>query len=194
MDKKKTLMQMVDDPTLMRLHAFTSDFPALDAMFGFDQQNPHHDMDLMEHSIAVAMGVPRTHIIARIAALFHDAGKVQTQVIDGGHARYHGHDDVGADLARRDLVDVLPNFIVDDVALLIKNHMRPLGYVNQPFKNKGVKRLIKKSRGHNVDIDDLMVLNHSDILAHDDASVGRTLPGHMRLRDHIERVRDAVDA
>lgn len=180
--------KLVRDPVTMELEPeVLRYFPYLYRMIGFDQKNPHHDQTLLSHTIGVAIGVPDSKVL-RLAAIFHDCGKIDTQVIDNGRARYHGHEKVGADHARTELTGLYSDEIIDDVCLLVSNHMRPLGYINQGFGNKGVRRLIKKAQGNNVDIYDLLTLNRSDIMAHDPKSVMNTLPGHYRLIDHIERV------
>lgn len=148
-------------------------------------------MSLFDHSIETALNIPERFGITRVAAMFHDCGKVDTKVFDPikGHATYHGHEKAGADLARKDLEGVIGPDVLDDICLLISLHMRPLGYINQPFGNKGVKRLIKKADGFLVKIDDLMMLNDADIRAHNPEDIPRSMEGHNKLQNHIDRVR-----
>jgi putative nucleotidyltransferase with HDIG domain len=173
------------------------DYPTLAAMDGFDQENIHHSMSLLDHSLStldyVSGYTDKPEV--RVAALYHDAGKPATKVVnpETGNASYHGHDQMGAELARNELSQIgfEPEF-VDDVSSLINNHMRPLGYINQPFKDKGVRRLISKTEGNNVNVDDLMHLNRADIQAHTPEQVEETLEGHYRLQNHIDKVRSAT--
>ncbi len=68
-------------------------------MPGYDQQNPHHDRDLMEHTLAAVVSVPPKEAL-RLAALLHDGGKPCCRTVDGkGVAHYYGHPKAGAGLA-----------------------------------------------------------------------------------------------
>ena len=51
-------------------------------MFGFDQNNPHHDSDCWHHTARVVAAVPEQDIILRLAALLHDLGKPDTCTVD----------------------------------------------------------------------------------------------------------------
>lgn len=155
-----------------------------------DQDNPHHNETVLNHCLSVLSKVSEIadNPVVRMAALFHDCGKPDTKVIDNGKARFHGHDKVGAKLAADQLRDLdIPKDVIDDVALLISLHMRPLGYINQKFGDRGVRRLINKAQGKNVNINDLLDLNLADIIAHVNAG-GDNLIGHQALRDHIRRL------
>ena len=64
----------------------------------------------------------------RLAALFHDVGKAETQTIEGdGRIRFLGHDAVGAQLAGQRLRQLrLSNELVQAVTQIVAGHMRPL--------------------------------------------------------------------
>lgn len=155
-----------------------------------DQDNPYHNETVLNHCLSVLREVCKItdNQTVRLAALFHDCGKPDTKVIDNGKARFHGHDKVGSKLAKEQLRDLeVPENIVQDVKRLIYLHMRPLGYINQKFGDKGVRRLIEAAHGNNVDVHDLMDLNKADILAHVNGG-GDNLIGHQALRNHIRRL------
>jgi putative nucleotidyltransferase with HDIG domain len=66
--------------------------------------------------------------LLRLGALFHDAGKAETQTIEAnGRIRFLGHDKVGARLAARRLRRLsLSNEAVHHVQRIVAGHMRPL--------------------------------------------------------------------
>lgn len=78
------------------------ELPGLDFLWemkGYDQQNPHHTLDLMEHTIAAVVSVPAREPL-RLAALLHDGGKLRCRTVDGeGIAHYYGHPRESAKLA-----------------------------------------------------------------------------------------------
>jgi poly(A) polymerase len=64
----------------------------------------------------------------RLAALFHDVGKAETQAITAdGRIRFLNHDQVGAELAGRRLRQLrYSNDLVQTVTQIVAGHMRPL--------------------------------------------------------------------
>ncbi len=193
--KDKLINAVMSDTPVESTQAIYKDYPTLGAMDGFDQQNPHHSMSLLDHSLETLNQATNysDKPEVRVAALYHDTGKPATQNInpDTGYASYHGHEKMGAELARNELSQIgfEPEF-VDDVSLLIGNHMRPLGYINQPFSDKGVRKLKRNSKGNNVDHNDLMHLNRADILAHEPSQIEESLRGHYQLQNHLDRTPD----
>jgi len=110
----------------------------LDAV-GFNQHNPHHEMDVFEHTMCVIDAVePILHL--RLAALFHDIGKPHILTIDEkGVGHFYGHDKLGAQMAK-DILKRLKasNDIIYKVSLLIDRHMTQ----HENLKEKGIKKLL----------------------------------------------------
>lgn len=76
-------------------------FPELVATVGYDQRNPHHDKTLFDHILCVVDHAPRK-LALRYAALFHDVEKPSTLTVDDkGVGHFFGHDEKGAETARR---------------------------------------------------------------------------------------------
>jgi poly(A) polymerase len=78
-----------------------------------------------------------------LAALMHDLGKTRTRIIDdGGKTRFFGHETVGATLAREWLESMrFSGETVENVALLVKNHMRFTGLSH--LSPSAARRLIR---------------------------------------------------
>ena len=75
----------------------------LGEMPGYDQQNPHHHLDLQGHTIQAVVSVPPEEGL-RFAALLHDAGKPGCRTVDqDGVAHFYGHGKASAQLAEKAL-------------------------------------------------------------------------------------------
>jgi len=82
--------------------------PEIQPMFGFNQNNPHHHLDVWEHTMAAVAAIPAGHpdtAILRLIMLFHDIGKPHTYTEDeDGIGHFYGHPKVSADIAREILL------------------------------------------------------------------------------------------
>lgn len=116
-------------------------FPEIYETIDFDQKNPHHEKDLYMHTMSVVDNTPKD-LETRLAALFHDLGKVRTMTIDEeGIGRFYGHHEESVQIAKKKLRKLnTPNKIIKSVLNLIDRHMID----NKGFKTKGIKRLIRK--------------------------------------------------
>lgn len=102
-------------------------FPELDALNGpKGLQDPywHPEGSAWEHSKMVVDNAPRPDVELRMAALFHDIGKPETQEVHEHGISNHGHAEVGAnmfaDIAQR---LELPEDQTARIDELIRNHM-----------------------------------------------------------------------
>lgn len=115
--------------------------PELTATIGFEQQNPHHDKNVFDHTLCVIDGVSDVLEI-RLAALFHDIGKPHTFTKDEkGIGHFYEHDKVGIDITKNVLTRLkCSNDLIKGVLLLIGDHMTK----SKNMKDKGLKRLISR--------------------------------------------------
>jgi tRNA nucleotidyltransferase (CCA-adding enzyme) len=97
--------------------------PELLVMKGFDQHNPYHRYDILEHSIRTMEKV-RGPEYMKLAALFHDAGKPETFFLDeDGIGHMYGHPDAGERIVREIMGRLkADNATTERVALLVKHH------------------------------------------------------------------------
>lgn len=100
-------------------------FPILKKQINFDQKNKHHTYTLWEHTLKVVAGCQNSDYLTRIAALFHDVAKVETQTIDSnGQAHYYRHEVVGAEITSKILNEY--KFTNDEkhhITKIILNHI-----------------------------------------------------------------------
>jgi putative nucleotidyltransferase with HDIG domain len=116
-------------------------------------QNKLDGEDLWDHTLRTVDAAPNRSLV-RMAALLHDIGKPDTMA--DGH--FHGHETVGAEMARRFLADLhSPRVQQERVAHLVGNHM----FSYQPnWSDAAVRRFIRKIGPGSVD--DLLALRAAD--------------------------------
>lgn len=139
--------------------------PELMSMAVFDQFNPHHDKDVLGHTLEVLEHVPdKLHL--RLAALFHDSGKPQTFTVDrNGVGHFYGHEDKSVEIARKALERLkYDNKTIHKVTKLISYHM-----VSTDMKNElKMKKLINRLGQEN--INDLIELKIADFVSKPETS------------------------
>lgn len=117
---------------------FLPEIPALKL-----QQDPEHKhKDVLVHTVEVVRRT-RPVLVLRLAALLHDIGKPATRTITDQGVSFHGHDILGAKLARKRLsVLKYPNKQIDDICKLIRMHLRVHSYGNG-WTDKAVRRYVR---------------------------------------------------
>jgi len=118
-------------------------FPQLLAMVGVEQGG-YHVYDVFEHSAHTVAGV-QPDVVSRLAALLHDVGKPPTHALDaGGRHTFYNHPAVGADMATAMLGELrFSNDEAAAVALLVRNHLRPIQYRPAEWSDTAVRRLLR---------------------------------------------------
>ena len=151
--------------------------PELLPMRGFDQRNPHHIYDVLEHTAVVVENVPPEPML-RWAALLHDSGKPATFALDAkGVGHFFGHPKVSAALADAALRRLkLDNATRERVVLLVQYHDVQI----EPTE-KAVKRALGKL-GEEAFFQ-LLALKRADNLAQSPEYRGR-----LALCDQLEAI------
>lgn len=162
--------------------------PEIIPAIGFEQKNPHHEMDVYNHILCVLDNTPPI-LEVRLAALFHDIGKPHTLTLDEkGVGLFYGHDKIGADIAR----EVLKRFrasnrLIDLVYNLVREHMNH----HANFKEKGLKRLIRRLGEE--EVFKLTALQKADIkCSNKDATFDHIVEREKRIKSILER-KEAYD-
>lgn len=114
----------------------------LNQMKGFDQKNPHHNLDLYQHCEIVGDLFKEKLIYSQIvtlAAYVHDFGKLYTQTFDENEvAHYYRHENVGAYqlLTTLNYNSFWNNNDVLNFIFLINYHMHPINWDSDKAKDK----------------------------------------------------------
>ena len=114
--------------------------PEISRLSGFNQHNPFHHLELLEHTLCVLDKVePRLQL--RLAALFHDAGKVDTVTLDeNGIGHFYGHDSVSEEITKSVLKRLrYSNEIIELTSQLVRYHMIQANVIGK----KGIQKLLR---------------------------------------------------
>ena len=114
--------------------------PEISRLSGFNQNNPFHHLELLEHTLCVLDKVePRLQL--RLAALFHDAGKIDTVTLDeNGIGHFYGHDSVSEEITKSVLKRLrYSNEIIELTSQLVRYHMIQANVIGK----KGMQKLLR---------------------------------------------------
>lgn len=105
------------------------------------EQGSYHSKDVWGHTLDVVRKAAGKGLVVVLAALFHDIGKPRTRSVEpGGRVRFFSHEVEGEKITRQVMRRMkFANDVVDDVAILVKNHMRLGSAV--PFTSAAARRL-----------------------------------------------------
>ena len=139
---------------------FLPELPAL----RMEHDPHHHHKDVYAHTLAVVNKCPQDDLTLRLAALLHDIGKPATREFSGnGKVSFHGHDHVGARMARRRLEELrYPKAVISDVADLVYLHLRFHGYADDAWTDSAVRRYVRDA-GTQLQLDRLNALTRADV-------------------------------
>lgn len=162
--------------------------PEFKQMKNFNQQNPHHVHDLLDHTIfAVEMVGKNKPIYLKLAALFHDYGKLFTKEVDKyGVAHYYGHPKISAEKTEKLLVELgYDEMTITKVIALVEHHERQ--WDENPTR-KQVRRFINKLHEGNVTFEEYYTIRKSDILAQNPT----TIPTKLSILGKVLCIYDSI--
>lgn len=104
-------------------------------------QPKYHSDNLFEHSL-LTMDTAADNV--KLAALFHDIGKIKTKTIDKYGIHYYGHDTIGAKIAKQILQNLkYPNKTINNITTLIKHHMFYFPTESNSWSDHSIIKLIQ---------------------------------------------------
>ena len=117
--------------------------PEFDRCMETEQRNPHHCLNVGEHTIEAMRQLPSAEpfIILRLTMLFHDMGKPECHTRDEkGIDHFHGHAKISAQIAERVLMRLKSDRrTMELVKILVTNHDR-----KPALTKRGVRRLMSE--------------------------------------------------
>jgi len=163
--------------------------PEIEIQIGFDQKNPHHHLDLFNHTLATLANVSKLtdNFSIRLAALLHDIGKPETAKPKEKNPKiygFHGHPDIGADKA----VIICRRLGISEeetklVSLFVKLHQTEI-----PKNQRALRKFVERAGGHDLALDILHVMKADRMSHHPDHN---NTSEHDEVRDLITKDRDA---
>ncbi len=192
-DELNKMLQTRSPDTAMRLLQVTGlskhILPELDRLKGL-KQNKYHDEDAQKHTLQVLKGVP-PELKTRLAALFHDIGKVDTKEITNNEIHFYKHEEVGAEIAS-DIMKRLkyPNEIIDAVTTAVRHHMRlkGSGKEGEVVSDKALRKLKADMGDH---LEHTLDLMDADNIAH--APEHRMVKQIPAIRARLKNLKNAPE-
>lgn len=121
------------------LDKLISIIPEIKDMIGFEHKNPHHHLDVFEHTL-LALGLSPNNLDVRLILLLHDIGKPHS-FTEGEIRHFKGHPEVSAKMSKEILtrLNFEPTYI-NKICRIISQHDNPMTkeYV---VKNKDMAQL-----------------------------------------------------
>ncbi|WP_179948122.1 CCA tRNA nucleotidyltransferase [Geosporobacter ferrireducens] len=154
--------------------------PEIYGCIGFEQHNPNHDKDVLNHILDV-LDHTEGDLILRLSALFHDIGKPQTFTMDEkGIGHFYTHHLRSAHMAEVIMKRLrYDNKSIEQVAILVREHMsryeKPRAAVLKKFINRvGIENLDRLFKLQIADIKGSAYRDNTSII--------------IRLKEAVEKV------
>ena len=169
---------------------FLPEIPAL----RMEHDPHHHHKDVYAHTLAVVARCPSDDVTLRLAALLHDIGKPATREFHAdGKVTFHGHDHVGARMARKRLEELrYPNAQVAEVADLVYLHLRFHGYGDKAWTDAAVRRYVRDA-GSPKQLERLNLLTRADVTTRNRAKANRLAAAMDDLEARIDALQEAEE-
>lgn len=169
---------------------FLPELPAL----RMERDPLHHHKDVYRHTLAVVENCTDSDLTLRMAALLHDIGKPATREFHAdGKVTFHGHDHVGARMARKRLETLrYPKAFVSDVAELVYLHLRFHGYGDGAWSDSAVRRYVTDA-GTPEQLRRLNQLTRADVTTRNKAKAKRLRAAMDDLEARIAALQEAEE-
>ena len=100
--------------------------PEIKPCIGFQQNNPHHNRNVWEHTLFAISAAPKD-LYTRLALLYHDIGKPLCYSFESGVGHFYGHAVISKDIAEKSLRGLrYDNQTVKLVTQLVEAHDRTI--------------------------------------------------------------------
>ena len=162
--------------------------PELADLIGCQQNHPGHNLDVFSHTEKVIEHLPLDFTL-RMTALLHDIGKPQKKVLgEDGFDHFWGHEEVSASMAK----DILARLNIDEkqaevIVALIRLHDTPIAKDSAEMQEAIARHGAKF-------INNLLILQKADLLAHSDSYCARKMPHLEEINRLFESVVAQADA
>ncbi|MDO5063289.1 MAG: HD domain-containing protein [Peptostreptococcaceae bacterium] len=175
----KALMGEAIFPVLIKYsEIFAAIAPQIEEMKGFEQKNPHHIYDVLEHTARVIQNTPADKEL-RLAAFFHDMGKMRTYTEVDGVGHFYGHESVSEEIAASTMRKLkLDNLTKKNVCLLVRYHDAKI-----QSKPRSVRRWLNRLGTEH--FFKLLVLKRADAMAQ--------APAYFSRLDELKEIRAVAE-
>ncbi len=167
-------------------------FPELEAMHGTDMIDGNGHKDNFYHTLEVIDNISATtdNLWLRWAALLHDIAKpVTKKYIPPTGWTFHGHEAVGAKMAKRIFTKLkLPlQQELKQVQNIVGLHMRPISLTKENVTDSAIRRLLFEAGD---DLEGLMLLCSADITTKNRLKIKRYKENFEMVREKLKDVEE----
>ncbi|MBQ9255229.1 MAG: HD domain-containing protein [Bacteroidales bacterium] len=167
-------------------------FPELTELKGVESVGEKSHKDNFRHTLEVLDNVAKqsTNLYLRWAALLHDIAKPQCKKFDPKTGfSFHGHEVLGSKMVVRIFKKMkLPlNENMKYVKKLVFLHLRPIALVEEGVTDSAVRRCMFEA---GEDIDDLMILCHSDITSKNLAKKSKYISNLELVKNKMKEIEE----
>lgn len=100
--------------------------PEIKNIIGFNHNNPHHHLDVWEHTL-YALSISEINFDLRLALLLHDIGKPYTCTTKNGINHFYNHPFIGAQMTKNILTKIgFCNEYIEKIYYLVLLHDTPI--------------------------------------------------------------------
>lgn len=190
---KNILMSRDPVSELRALHSVNA-LPESLAALDMPKKAGHSHKDVLDHSFKVLENAmsreEEPDLLLRTAALFHDVGKPRTRAFgERGKVTFDGHEHVGARMIGKILSPMgYDKDEVQQIEVLLLNHMRGYGYAETNWTDSALRRLITDT-GTDEQMRRLLNIFYSDVTTRHDNKRRKIHSGVDLLSADLQRVK-----
>lgn len=154
--------------------------PEIESIYDFKLNSSDDIYDLYNHTLtSMKLIDPEIHL--RLSMLFHNLGKVKTELADKDGRDYYNNEEISAEISERILKDLrYDNETIKKVAALVKYH-------HYKFEGrKSIKRILNKI-GYDL-VKDLIKIQRADILAQNDIYAKEAIINLMENEEELNKI------
>ncbi len=181
-----------------------------------DQNNPHHQLDLWEHTFTALTNVledykdaePEKRATMTLAVLTHDLGKLYQQIQlkkpakekypghrNPEYTSYAGHEDASKEIATLILQYLKLDPYIQQVSKLAEHHMKPHQlHADDGVEEKALRKFIRRMGEESIDWLDVFNLAMADAKAKSKTIDPNVVERYKKLRDHLELALSSMGA
>ena len=174
-----------------------------------DQKNMHHKLNVWEHSMQAVKNIIYIYpemdgekkIIMVLAALFHDLGKLYTNIqgeskSHPGSVSYIGHEEESYEIAKYLLKYLKMDGYIDSISKIVREHMRLHSFTEQNGggSQKSLRKFIRSMGEIGINYLDVLNLSIADAYSKGEEIDPKTVEEYKMLKQELENAMTSLSS